>query len=355
MAHELSMTNGTAHFADSLVDSKGRVDAWHKLGTPVGHAMNGLEALDAAHLARWNVRKRPIWVDLREEGSPEGVKMPRQYGTIFTNPINGLVTPIGVVGERYTIIQPESLAEFGDAVIDEIGMQNYVCAGSLYDFSQVFLVIKLPATMVFEKGGKKDVTEWYLVLFNSYDGSSSMFGVITNIRVVCANTARAALRSAKSKFSIRHTNGWRGYVQQAREALGLSWKYEEAFEAEARALFEAPFSHEDAKLFTEDLVELRGVEESDHHMSAFVRRHDTASHILKLFVESPTIKGTPIELTKWGAFNAVTEYVDHFSNVRSSSRSVGVSEDILRANRTLTLAAAGGGLKDDAWRILTTN
>ena len=54
MAHELDITNGVASFANS------RPDAWHRLGTSVGHAMTGQEAMEAAHLANWNVRKMPL-------------------------------------------------------------------------------------------------------------------------------------------------------------------------------------------------------------------------------------------------------------------------------------------------------
>jgi hypothetical protein len=50
MAHELDITNGVASFAS-------RTDAWHRLGQCIGHSMTAEEALTAAHLAGWNVRK----------------------------------------------------------------------------------------------------------------------------------------------------------------------------------------------------------------------------------------------------------------------------------------------------------
>ena len=54
MAHELDSTNGVVSFANS------RTDAWHRLGQSVGHAMTAREALDAAHLSGWNVRKMAL-------------------------------------------------------------------------------------------------------------------------------------------------------------------------------------------------------------------------------------------------------------------------------------------------------
>ena len=354
MSHEISITNGVASFADSQTDAKGRVDAWHKLGTPVGHAMTAQEALDAAHLANWNVRKRPIWADLRED-NVEGVRglvVPNQFATVFDNPVTKEITPIGVVGSRYAPIQNEALTEFADALVDE-GGAHYETAGSLRNFSQTFLTLRLPQHMVFEgEDGQQDITNWYLALFNSHDGSSSMFGITTSVRVVCANTASVAIAGAKSRFAIPHTSGWKAATQEARESLGLAFRYEEAFEAEARALFEQPFSVDEAKSFTEELVELSKAERDS---AAATQRQNVSNAILKLFVESPTIVGTPIAGTKYGAFNAVTEYCDHFQGVRGAGDDAD-AQSILRANRTLAMATAKPssrlGLKDAAWKLL---
>ena len=56
MAHELDQIAGHVSYADS------RRDAWHQLGQQVGHAMTAREALRAAHLADWNVRKLALVV-----------------------------------------------------------------------------------------------------------------------------------------------------------------------------------------------------------------------------------------------------------------------------------------------------
>lgn len=356
MAHEISITNGVASFADSELDSAGRVDAWHKLGTPVGHAMTAQEALDAAYLANWNVRKVPLWADLREDyietgENPRGIIVPNQYATVFDNPVTKKITPIGVVGKRYTPINNEALTEFADAVVDE-GGAHYQTAGSLRDYSQVFLTMKLPRELklINPTTGKIDTTEYYLALFNSHDGNSSMFGVLTTTRVVCANTARVAIKGAASKFSIPHTSGWKGAVQAAREQLGLVWEYEDAFEAEVNELFADPFSSDDMKAFAEELTELAKVEKDS---VAATKRRNEANALHNLFVSSPTIAGTAVEGTKWGAFNAVTEYVDHYSNVRGEDKEGG------RAARTLSLLTSGGrsgdsdSLKADAWKLLT--
>lgn len=349
MSHEISQTQGVASFADSQVRN-GKVDAWHKLGTPVGHAMTAQEALDAAHLANWNVRKRPLWADLREdETDTRGLVIPGQYATVFDNPVTKKITPIGVVGERYTPIQNEALTEFANAIVDE-GGAHFETAGSLRNYSQTFLTMKLPRTMVLRGlDGSEDVSKWYLSLFNSHDGSSSLMATIGQVRVVCANTQEANIKGAKSKFKIRHTNGWAGNVQLAREALGLFFQYEEAFEAEVRAMFEQPFTAQEMKGFAEELTELDKAEKGS---AMATRRQNETNMIHKLFVESPSIKGTAIAGTKFAAYNAVSEYVDHYAGVRGAGDDV-EAQSVLRATRTISAVSSGAvGLKSQAWALL---
>lgn len=349
MGHELSTTNGVVSFADSQAKN-GKVNAWHKLGQPVGHAMTAQEALDEAYLANWNVRKQPVFttIENQEDGGTTSIQIPDKFATVFDNPITKQVTPIGVVGKKYTPIQNEGLTEFADATVDESGA-HYETAGSLRNYSQVFITMKLPRELrLTGLDGQVDLTEYYLALFNSHDGSSAMFGLLTPIRVVCANTAAAAIRGAKNKFSVRHTSGYRSATQAAREQLKLAWEYEDAFEEEARALFEQPFSNSDMKLFTEELVELDRV---DARSAAATRRRNEANHIYKLWTSSPAIVGTPVAATKWGAYQAVTEYADHYAGVRGAN-----DADLARAVRTVSQAAGGptANLKEVAWKTLVS-
>jgi Domain of unknown function (DUF932) len=72
---------------------------------------------------------------------------------------------------------------------------------------------------------------------------------------VCTNT-HAAIARAKASFAIRHTGGARGAINEARTALGLSWRYIEAFEAEAAGLYAAPMDVEEVRDFAAELVKV---------------------------------------------------------------------------------------------------
>ena len=66
--------------------------------------------------------------------------------------------------------------------------------------------------------------------------------------------------------------------------------------------------------FAAELVE---VDKADSRTAARNRR-EQATAIVKLWTSSPTI--APIAGTRWAAYNAVTEYVDHYAKVRTQQR-----------------------------------
>lgn len=361
MSHEITTTRNVAHMADSQVDSLGRVSAWHKLGTPVGHTMTGTEALEAAKLAKWDVRTVPLWADVSKDqaaqqaaagGLPQerGLLFEDEFGVVFTNPVTKLVQKIGTVGKKYTPIQMEDVVDFAEGVVDE-GGAHFETAGSLRNYSQTFLTLKLPRTMVLRGlDGREDISEWYLSIFNSHNGSSALTSTISNVRVVCANTQDANIKGAKSTFKIQHSKNWGNKIALAREALGLFFVYEEAFENAVQALFEQPFTADQMKGFAADLTEL---DKATKDSVAATRRQNEVDALTALFNNSPTIKGTPIAGTKWAAYNAVSEYQDHVAGVRGAGDDQ-EAQAILRATRTLSQVASGtSGMKNDAWALLT--
>ena len=123
MAHELDITNGVASFAS-------RTDAWHRLGQTVGHAMTAEEALAAALLSGWAVRKLPIVVPQEPvitddifDGVTTPVPLPvaDHFATVRTNPITGKIDVLGVVGSKYEPVQNEEPCALLNALTDESG------------------------------------------------------------------------------------------------------------------------------------------------------------------------------------------------------------------------------------------
>lgn len=300
MSHELDITGGTAFFADS------RNDAWHQLGQQVDRTMTAAEALEYAHLARWNVRKMPAWTS-DEDGNL--IPMVNRFATVRTNPITQDTEYLGDVGSRYQVIQNEELVNFMDALVDESGA-HFETAGSLRGGTQVFATLKVPSYMTFNgKGGVQDRTDLYIAVMNSHDGCGLLGVMITPVRVVCANTQAAAIASAKSRWAVRHTAGALNAIEEARQALNMSFAYGDAFAEEMQKLIDHEVEIEEAERLINSIF---AVEEAETEKARNGRLDNAAQVMTGLNLK--TVIG--FEDTRYGLYNAVTEWVDHRMEVK---------------------------------------
>lgn len=348
MAHELDSTNGAVSFANS------QPDAWHRLGQSVGHAMTAQEALSAAHLAGWNVRKMPLVIPqepvITADGvtTPPPIAVPDMFATVRNNPITaGQLDYLGVVGSKYEPVQNEASCELLNALTDESGA-HFETAGALRGGRETFVTMKLPKSMTFQgKNGQDDRTDFYLAALNSHDGSSAYRAIVTPIRIVCANTQKAALARAKASFTIRHTKGARVAIAEARQALKLAWRYVDAFETEAAALYAKDMQLDEMRQFAATLVKAN---DPDASINARANRQQQANGIVKLFVSSPM--NANIAGTRWAAYQAVTEYLDHHQPVRGARTRADAAAT--RALRAITPGSGVEVMKHEAFRLLQT-
>jgi phage/plasmid-like protein (TIGR03299 family) len=221
------------------------------------------------------------------------------------NPATGRPEVLGVVGESYRPIQNEEHADLLDTLVDESGA-HFETAGSLRGGRQVFLTMRLPKTI---RIGGVDSMGTYLAALNSHDGSLAFRLLVTPVRIVCANTQAAALRRARSSFSIHHTSGARGQIQAAREALGLTFAYMDAFQAEAERMLGQAMTEAQFVAITRSLWPVEDGASARTRSNA-ARRESSLRH---LFVEGDT--NATIRGTRWAAYQTVTEYLDHYAPV----------------------------------------
>ena len=228
MAHEIE-THGTQAAAVFA-----RQDAWHRLGTTVrDRAFTAEEAMTLGHLGGWEVRKLPLTTAEVTDGGVTPIEVPG-FAPVRTNPFTGHPEALGVVGGGYTPLQNEDHAEFLNLLADESGA-IFDTAGSLRGGRQVFITMQLPDSLTV---GGTDRIDLNIAALNSHDGTSAFRILVTPVRVVCANTQSAALSNCESSFSIRHTRNAKAAVQAAREALGLTFTYVDAFQVEAERLIQ---------------------------------------------------------------------------------------------------------------------
>lgn len=308
-----------------------RVDALHQLGTDVTKASNAQQALAAAGLAGWNVRKTPLMTEasitVGDEEMPFKLDVPGKFATVRTNPATGLPEVLGVVGNIYKPIQNEAHCAILDTIVDYSGA-NFESAGQMRGGRDVFVSMKLNDQVLI---GGVDPIDMYLASFNSHDGSSSFKLAPTAVRVFCANQQAAIMKGAESSFTVRHTVNARSIVEEARHALDLTFAYSTEFQAAAERLIDQTMT--DAQFA--DIIgawwpladEAKPAVKTRH-----AKREDT---LMRLFADAET--NANIRGTRWAAYQTITEYVDHFAPTNLNGES---SIAAARATRVLTGATA---------------
>lgn len=327
MSHEIDTTNGQSSFVAA------RDDAWHQLGITLDHSFTAEEAMEHGLLGGWNVRK----VLVTAEAAPGlRITIPGMNAVVRDNPVeSGQVDVLSKynVSDTFQIIQNEEHAGLLNAIVDESGA-NFETAGALYGGRQVFISMKLPGHISI---GGVDPVNNYLTAINAHDGSSSFTLMITPVRVVCANTLNAAFANHSHLLRIRHTSGaQRLMVQQAREALEVTFKYLDAFQEEAERLINATMT----QVQFEEIIAKEFGAARDAHPGTITRTENKLDQLSQLFSEAYTQDG--IRNTAWAGFNALTEWSDHFSPAR------GEDHDTARALR----AVLDPSFKNQALRMM---
>lgn len=180
---------------------------WHGLGVRVESALSSDEALRLSGLD-WQVVQQPIMTT--------GNVPVLGYKANLRDVDNQV---LGVVTDRYRVVQNEEAFAFTDGLLGE-GVK-YETAGSLQNGRKIWLLAKLPDKYIIEG----DQIDPYLVFSSSHDGSGSIKVAMTPVRVVCQNTLNLALSSAKRVWSTIHVGDLAGKMDEAYNTLLLAEKY----------------------------------------------------------------------------------------------------------------------------------
>jgi phage/plasmid-like protein (TIGR03299 family) len=326
MPHELeTLANGQTAFAS-------RLDAWHRLGQITEQCMTADELMTKAFLGGWKVRKIPLQGVETTDNGVTVIDCPDRWMTVRTNIITNVTEYLGIVGDDYTTVQNEQVAEILDLLVDESGA-HFETAGSLRGGRSVFVTMKLPSTM---KVAGVDDLDLYLAATTSHDGTQALRVDATPVRIVCANTQRTALQQSKGFYVFRHTSNVGAQISQAREAVGLMWRHFDAFQAAAERMINETLSMGEFEKITDQLWPL-----PDNPTDAARNNHKKRGATLRYLIrDADTQKG--ITGTRWAGYQAITEYLDHYAPAKTP---------LLRAQRAVTGPVAE--LKARAFDLLT--
>lgn len=184
-----------------------REKPWHGLGTMVAEAPTSRDALRLAGLD-WNVIQKSV-------ETMDGIPIPGFKANLRDRDNKVL----GVVTDRYKVVQNEDAFAFTDELLGE-GI-TYETAGSLQEGRRTWILAKLPHRYIISG----DEITPYLVFMNSHDGTGAIKVAMTPIRVVCQNTLNLALSKAKRCWATNHTGDIFGKMEDARNTIFMADAY----------------------------------------------------------------------------------------------------------------------------------
>ncbi|WP_417355463.1 DUF932 domain-containing protein [Flavobacterium sp.] len=219
MGHNLNYNEGTGKYSFFSVKEK----AWHNLGQTVEEYPTSEQAIQYAGLD-YEVIKSPLFTKgsgvIETQHGTEAGSSELQVPNYFANIRSDNNAVLGVVGKDYHIVQNREAFNFFDAIVGGGEGILYETAGALGKGERIFITAKLPDYI--RVGNGDDVTEKYIFLTTSHDGSGSITAAFTPIRVVCQNTLNAAMRNKSNVVRIKHTSGAKQRIEDAHKIMGLA-------------------------------------------------------------------------------------------------------------------------------------
>ena len=272
-----------------------RETPWHGLGTKVLSAPSSSDALRLAGLD-WQVLQEPIYTETEER--IEGYK---------ANVRDSDRRVLGVVTDRYKVIQNEEAFAFTDELLGE-GVR-YETAGSLLGGRKVWLLAHLPHEYII--GGER--ISPYLVFSNTHDGSGAVRIALTPIRVVCSNTLNLALATAKRSWSMIHTGDVREKLKEAEDTLFLASAYMDALGREFETLRKRTLTDKEVLDYIEILLP-----SEDGSTPQQAKNMKRLKEDLKMrYFDAPDLKG--VGKNAYRLINAVSDFATHAKPLRRSA------------------------------------
>lgn len=317
MAHNINFNEITGRYSFFGVKEK----AWHGLGQIVEQYPTSEEAIRHAGLD-YEVYKKPAFIKLDGTSIDDNgefiegrdIIIPDRFGTYRSDTNQAF----DVVGKDYQIVQNREAFNFFDAIVGGGEGILYETAGALGQGERIFITAKLPDYI--RVGNGDDVTEKYIFLTTSHDGSGSITAAFTPIRIVCQNTLNASLRNMTNVVRIKHTSGVKQRIENAHKIMGLAntlsdqledifneWTKIKATDQQIRKLIQLALCPNKETL---DLLK-KGAE--DEVSTVFKNTIDDAFSYAMMSdaQQMDTTKGT-----LFGAYNAVTGYYQNVRNYR---------------------------------------
>lgn len=285
MAHNIENKNGK-----SSIVYAGETP-WHKLGQKINEAFTAETALREGGLD-FTVEKVAIQTF-------DGASIPNRYALRRTDTKDVL----GLCAGMYKPLQNREAFSFFDGVFGK-DKARYEVAGVLGKGEKVWLLARLPGEFTV---GREDLVGKWLLLTNGHDTNEPVRAKFTPIRVVCQNTLSAALSNKDSEVRVQHIGNVQGKLEIAGKLLTQAGIYFDEMQTVFNGFLKVSMKEKALRSYFTRVIAGDNADEKElstiaaRHIAKCVEMHDTG--------RGHDIKGVRGSL--WGAYNAVTEFVDH--------------------------------------------
>lgn len=264
-----------------------RVTPWHGLGEIIQEAPTSDDAIRIAGLD-WRVIQSELIC--KENGQViDGFKVNIRDTDKKT---------LGIVTDRYKIVQNSEAFAFTDALLGE-GVR-YETAGSLASGRRVWMLAKLEDRIITD-----ELIEPYLVFTNSHDGTGAVRVAITPVRVVCQNTLNLALQTAERQWSCAHKGDIQGKLEEARHTLLNANRYMDELEEDFGELKLIGLTDDKVKAYIEMLLPIDAADTPRKILNIQNMRDE----LMYRYLEAPDL--APIEKSAYRFVNAVSDFATH--------------------------------------------
>lgn len=256
-------------------------------------AVTSAEMIEKAGLG-WKVKQSPITFQ------SNGLKV---YPERLVNYRDDSGEPLGIVGENYKVVQNSTAFAFLDSLIGD-SVESFIEAGSYKGGAVVYIRVKISGSLIFA-GNENDVGEKFIDFKTSHDGSICLSAHLVALRLICKNGLMGFKKLAGA--ARRHTPNLN--LESIRESIGLMNSQFSLMEDLSRKMAS---EHFDPSYFPKVLQEIGVIPNSANKSKATTRALNIIDEVTSRFYNGEGSSLVGSKGTRWGAYNAITEYVDHF-------------------------------------------
>ena len=294
---------------------------WHGLGSQLPEKQP-LEVWAQAAGMDWQIKESPVHFSIDNVHNASMFGSFDEQKVLYRSDTN---TALSVVSNRYQVVQPMEVLEFYRDLTEQAGFELET-AGVLKGGRKFWALARTGKSTVL-KGN--DLVNGYVLLATSCDGSLATIAMPTTVRVVCNNTLSIAVNGAEQAVKVSHRSNFD--ADAVKQRLGIAVSQWDQFMYEMKVLSERKVNVKEANRYFETLLSSSQADSapvigSKSHLKLLNAQSESVMPNERAYKKLQAMYGgqgrgaelTAAKDTAWGLLCAVTEFVDHERQARSS-------------------------------------